>query len=173
MRRLFPILLLMTIIIYFSSCEKDDICVEGDTPLLIIGFYDVADTTFKSVNNLRIRSLDNDSILNSTIDYGFTDRSNSPDSISIPLRIADSNTTFQFISGSADDDDDNETGNIDVLQFNYTVAEDFVSRACGFVANFNNLDATRQVATDDWIKKIIILDTTITNSRRIHVQILH
>ncbi|MEM9824872.1 MAG: hypothetical protein AAF985_27555, partial [Bacteroidota bacterium] len=60
-------------IIHFSSCEKDDICVEGDTPLLVIGFYDITDTTFKSVNNLRILSTDNDSILNSTTEYGFTD----------------------------------------------------------------------------------------------------
>ena len=86
MKRLFPILLILTVIVQFSSCEKDDICVEGDTPLLVIGFYDVTDTTFKSVSNLRIRALDldSDSILGleGSEEFGFTDRANSPDSIS-------------------------------------------------------------------------------------------
>lgn len=173
MKRLFPVLLLLSTVVHFSSCEKDDICVEGDTPLLVIGFYDIADTTFKSVSNLRIRSLDNDSILNSAADYGFTDRGNSPDSISIPLRIAEPTTSFQFISESSDDDDSNEIGNIDVLQFNYVVAEKFVSRACGFVANFNELDTVREVSAEDWIQSINIIDSNITASNRIHVQIFH
>jgi hypothetical protein len=163
------------VIIDLSSCEKDDICVEGDTPLLVIGFYDIADTTFKTVTNLRIRALDNDSIFNSATAYGFSDRSNSPDSITIPLRIAEPTTTFEFISNSAADDEDAaiETGIIDTVTFNYVVNEKFISRACGFVANFNDLDTTRQVFSTDWIKGINILDSTITNSNLIHVQIFH
>ena len=173
MKRLCPILLLFMAIIHFSSCEKDDICVEGDTPLLVIGFYDITDTTFKSVNNLRILSTDNDSILNSTTEYGFTDRSNSPDSISMPLRISETTTTFQFISGSSSDDDGNEIGNIDELQFNYTVESSFVSRACGFVASYIDLDIPREVTEEDWIRSINIIESNITASNRIHVQIFH
>lgn len=177
MKRLFPVLLIFMVIVHFSSCEKDDICVEGDTPLLVIGFYDVTDTTFKSVSNLRIRALDldSDSILGleGSEEFGFTDRANSPDSITVPLRIAGTSTEFAFISGSADDDDGNETGNTDILTFNYVVNEQFISRACGFVANFNELDTVRQVSPEDWIKGITILDTTITNSNQIHVQIFH
>lgn len=164
-------------IVQFSSCEKDDICVEGDTPLLVVGFYDIVDTTFKSVNNLRIRALDNDSILGleSAEEFGFSDRANSPDSIFLPLRIDAMTTQFEFILDSADDDQDAtiDTGNIDTLTFDYLVNEQFVSRACGFVANFNDLDTTRQVFSTDWIKGINILDTTITNSNLIHVQIFH
>ncbi|MEO0570530.1 MAG: DUF6452 family protein [Bacteroidota bacterium] len=177
MKRLFPVLLLFTMIVQFSSCEKDDICVEGDTPLLVVGFYDIVDTTFKSVNNLRIRALDNDSILGleSAEEFGFSDRANSPDSIFLPLRIDAMTTQFEFILDSADDDQDAtiDTGNIDTLTFDYLVNEQFVSRACGFVANFNDLDTTRQVFSTDWIKGINILDTTITNSNLIHVQIFH
>jgi len=175
MKRLFPVLLLFFGIVHFSSCEKDDICVEGDTPLLVIGFYDITDTTFKSVNNLRIKATANDSIFNSAITYGFSDRSNSPDSITLPLRIEASSTEFEFISNStADEDNPNiEIGNIDTLTFNYVVNEQFISRACGFVANFNDLDTTRQVFSTDWIKGINIVDSTITNSNLIHVQIFH
>ena len=42
-------LLLLFVFIAISACEKDDICVDGDTPLLIIRFYDAADSaTLKS-----------------------------------------------------------------------------------------------------------------------------
>ena len=177
MKRLFPVLLLFSVIVHFSSCEKDDICVEGDTPLLVIGFYDIADTTFKRVPNLRIRALDNDSILGleSAAEFGFSDRATSPDSIFLPLQINAQATQFQFISGSAADADDAtlETGSIDTLSFNYVVDEQFVSRACGFVANFNQLDTLRNVFADDWIKGINIVDSTVTNSNLIHVQIFH
>lgn len=177
MKQLFPVLLLFCIILYFSSCEKDDICVEGDTPLLVVGFYDITDTTFKSVPNLRIRALDNDSILGleSAEEFGFADRANSPDSIFLPLRINAMNTQFELISGSAADDEDAtlETGTIDTLSFDYVVTEQFISRACGFVANFNELDTVRNVFTTDWIKGINIVDTSITNSTLIHVQIFH
>ena len=82
-------------------------------------------------------------------------------------------STFQFISGSVNDDDGNESGNIDVLQFNYTVVDSFVSRACGFVANFNDLDTVREVTANDWIQGINIVESDITISNRIHVQIFH
>ena len=177
MKRLFPVFLLLLLIVQFSACEKDDICVEGDTPLLVVGFYDVVDSSFKSVPNLRIRALDNDSILSleGATEFGFTDRANSPDSIFLPLRINAQTTQFEFISGSAADDTDEniETGTIDTLSFNYMVNEAFVSRACGYVANFNELDTVRQVYSTDWIKGISIMDTTITNSNLIHVQIFH
>ena len=175
MKRLLPVLLVFVFFLQISSCEKDDICVEGDTPLMVVGFYDVADTTFKSVPNLRIRAIDIDSVLGleNAVEFGFSDRSNSPDSILLPLRANASFTQFELISGSADGDDGNEQGSIDTLQFNYNVAETFVSRACGFVANYNELDTLRTVYEDDWIKGILILDSTITQSNTIHVQIFH
>ena len=177
MKKLFLALLLLAIIAYFSACEKDDICVEGDTPLLVIGFYDVDDpTAFKTVSLLRIRALlesANETSLNNAEDFGFTDRSNVIDSIQIPLQIAESKTTFAFISASEDDDEGNETGIADTLEFSYTVNEKFISRACGFVANFNDLAITRQVSTSDWIKDIIVREADVELSNTIHVQIFH
>ncbi len=168
MKRLCPILLLLTVIVHFSSCEKDDICVEGDTPLLVIGFFNVEDPT-ASKDVLRLRIVETE--LNSTLGT-FTDRGNL-DSIGLPLRIANTSTTFAMIKDSQDDDDGNEAGRIDTLTFNYTVNERFVSKACGFVANFNELDTTRQVFSSDWIKRIEIIDTIISDSNEIHVQIFH
>ena len=120
-------LLLLFVFIVISACEKDDICVDGDTPLLIIRFYDAADSvTLKSVASLRILGIGNGEPLNT-----FTDRS-SRDSVAVPLRINEANTQFQIILNS-DGEDNTETGNIDTLQFNYETNEVFVSRAvnCG------------------------------------------
>lgn len=172
MKKILPSLLITLLLVHFASCEKDDICVDGDTALLIIGFYDAEDTTeFKAVPSLRIRAIDNNTIFESD---AFTDRANSPDSIFIPLRIDATNTTYEFIINSEDDDTTSEeTGNRDTLTFNYTVSERFISRACGFVANYNGLDTTRANIGSDWISKLTILNENIENSNNIHVKIFH
>ena len=118
MKKIIPILLIVSMLYYVSSCEKDDICVDGDTPLLVIGFFDIEDTiAAKTVSSIRIRNIDIDSVLtNST----FGDRSNSPDSLQVPLRSSDTSTMYQIISGSQDDaDTGEETGNIDTLTISY------------------------------------------------------
>ncbi|MDT0608586.1 DUF6452 family protein [Croceitalea rosinachiae] len=177
MKRIFPVLLIAVIVSYFSSCEKDDICVEGDTPFLVIGFYDAAseeeEDVFKSVPSLRIRAIDNDSIYSKTTAPVFTDRSTVSDSVLVPLRIDASTTTFEFIINSDDNDEDIETGTIDSLTFSYSVDSEYISRACGFIPNFNALDTTRQVYTTDWIKRISIVNENVERSNTIHVKIFH
>ena len=173
MKRVFIVLLILVFFINFSSCEKDDICVDGDTPFLIVGFYDFTDTTvFKSVANLRIRAIDNDSVFSSNT---FSDRSTVADSVLIPLRIDGVSTSFEFIINSADDATTmEEIGTLDTLGFSYTLGEQFVSRACGFVANYNELDTVRTVSSEDWIRRITVLENTITNNpTAIHVKIFH
>jgi len=175
MKKIFPVVFIIVIVCYFSSCEKDDICVEGDTPQLVIGFYDAANedttTVFKPVTSMRIVGIDNNSVFSSST---FSDRATVSDSIIIPLRINATSTTFEFISDSATDETTElETGNIDTLAFNYVVNEKYISRACGFVANFNELDTTRQVFSSDWIKRIRIIESDIELSNTIHVKIFH
>lgn len=172
-------LLLICLCCFFSACEKDDICVDGNTPLLVIGFFDAAaeDTdTFKAVPNLRVKFIeaDNDQVLNDRNSYGFADRATVNDSIFIPLRIANTNTVFEFIINSADGADTMmETGNKDSLTFTYEVGEQFISRACGFVANYDNLTADRTTDTENWILNVVTEETTIENSTAIHVKIFH
>ncbi|MDC6367086.1 MULTISPECIES: DUF6452 family protein [Flavobacteriaceae] len=172
MKKLLPILLIAVFLTCISSCEKDDICVDGDTPLLVIGFFDVDDTTeAKEVDLLRIRSLDNETVLENDT---FSDRTDSPDSLSIPLRIDNTITTYQFISDSADDEDtEEETGNIDVLTISYDTREAFISRACGFVINYDNINVTLPDSAENWIQDISIVQQTIENSNNIHVKIFH
>ena len=175
MRRIPIILVILVLIINFSSCERDDICIDGDTPLLIVGFFDIDDTTeFKPVNSLRIISLNNNTIFSSST---FTDQSTVSDSIFIPLQIDASSTEYTFIIDSDGDEtasEESETGNMDDLLFSYIVGEQFVSRACGFVANYNDLSIAPTFDDDNFIQRVTIVDTNITNNpTTINVKIFH
>ena len=157
----------LLIVLGLFSCEKDDICVEGDTPLLILRFYDAENPLeAKSVSSLRVRGLGQEFAVDT-----FTDRS-SLDSIAIPLRVNQPDTGFVFISESATEDD-LETGNLDTLTFNYNTREVFASRACGFIANFEELSEILTVDGDNWIQSIEIISTTINSQASTHVEIFH
>ena len=172
MKKILPIILIVALLVYISSCEKDDICVEGDTPYLVIGFFDIEDTTVaKKVTSLRIRAVDNNTVLDND---SFNDRATSPDSLSVPLRISTTDTSYEFIMDSADDaDTGEETGNVDALTISYTTREAFVSRACGFVMNFDDVSVTLPESTENWIQDIRVVQQTVENSNNIHVKIFH
>jgi len=172
MKKIIPILLIAATLYFVSSCEKDDICVEGDTPLMVIGFFNIDDTTAaKRVPSIRIRSIDIDSVLSNA---SFSDRSNSPDSLQVPLRSNATTTMYQIISNSADDDEtDQETGNIDTLTISYELGEAFISRACGFVVNYNNITVTVPESAENWIQDIKVVQPNVENTNNIHVKIFH
>lgn len=149
------------------GCEKDDICVDGDTPLLVIKFYDIEDPeTAKAVSSLRVIGLGKEDPVNT-----FTDRS-SLDSIALPLRPEEEETTFVLILDSAEEDGI-ETGNADTLQFSYETLGSFVSRACGFVANYENLDSRLESDTLNWIQNIEVINPSVQTQDTTHVSIFH
>jgi len=152
----------LTLILSFSACEKDDICIDADTPRLVIRFYDVTDTTeFKDVQNLVVRGLlpsgPKDTIPNAALD-----------SIVIPLRTDANETSFALTRQLSIDD-----VNIDTLTISYEVKEVFKSRGCGFIVNYDALQAT--VKTDDsvWIQETRITTPLVENTASAHVKILH
>lgn len=172
------IFLLVSLVVVMANCEKDDICVDGDTPLLVIGFYNVNDPeSFKAVNTLRIRELSTGDSINDIFEEGqqfHQDRRTVSDSTEIPLNAATTSSAYEFIINSADDGTTgDETGIIDTVEFNYTVVENFISRGCGFVANYAELDTSNTVFTRGWIQKIEIADTTVDATNQIHVKIFH
>ncbi|MGY8913840.1 MAG: DUF6452 family protein [Flavobacteriales bacterium] len=168
MKKILAIGAILLIIISCSACEKDDICVDGDTPLLVISFYDINDTTTaKSVTKLRVAGLDQEFTVNTVADR--TDL----DSIGVPLRINNPSTSFVLISNSASNSSNEETGNADVVTFDYETKEVFVSRACGFIANYDTLNGTLTTDSDNWIKGIEIVQTSINDQATAHVKIFH
>lgn len=160
--------ILFSFALSFSSCEKDDICAEDTitTPRLVIEFYDATDTaTLKNITNLGI------------IAPGFTNgyAFNGVSQITVPLKTTDDSTTLQFIENGSDDDNTND--NIDVITFNYTRQDIYISRACGYKTNFTLDDTNGVVVTsdgDNWISTTIsptIEQSAITNEDEIHVKI--
>ncbi|SNY99377.1 hypothetical protein SAMN06265377_1182 [Flagellimonas pacifica] len=170
MKKILPILLIAFLFFYVASCEKDDICVDGDTPLLVIGFFDADNPTEpKEVPSLRVKEVVLDQNINT-----ITDRASNLDSIGIPLRIDTTSTQFSFITNSADDDTTGEeTGNVDILTVSYSMQEKFVSRACGIVANYEEINVALPDNPENWIKDIDVVQQKVENSNNIHVKIFH
>ena len=167
------ILLLLILCFSFSSCEKDDIC-DGNTittPRLVITFYDFNNSSVeKSVTNLTIigEGMEQGITFNgSTLINGST--------VSIPLKADVDTTTFRFILNYANANP--ALVNEDVIKFNYSRENIFVSRACGFKSNFT-LDAfTPFVHTDTatadlkWMQYVAVKNSIIANENETHLEI--
>ena len=168
LKKLFSYLLTLFLVVLFSfGCEKDDICVDGDTPLLVIVFRDTADTTLaKAVNSLRVIAVGNENPVTT-----ITDRS-PLDSIAIPLDLEAGFTEYVFIADSADENE-METGNPDTIRFTYTVTPDFVSRACGFVGRYEGVTIDVTPDTLNWIEETEIRIPDIIKQDSAHVAIFH
>lgn len=172
MKQTFTILAFLLLII---SCEKDDICTtpNADTAHLVIRFHDFLNQdTPKEVTNLLILGVDN------TLSYGIE---STRDSITIPLRILENNTSFRLIKDYAindngtpsDTSDDFATGNEDVIVLNYENEELFISKACGFKNIFNNVNFGFDSDADNWILGSNVVNTKIENEDNAHIHIFH
>lgn len=151
-------LVFILIVALSQSCEKDDICVDGDTPLLGVAFLDNADSlTEKSVPALRIISIGQ-----SEPPDTFSDRS-SQSSVSIPLNVSRDTTEYLFIRNSQGSNN-TESGNIDTLLLIYRVTPIYVSRACGFIAEFDSLDVVIRPDSNPWILGAEFTATRLSNN---------
>ncbi|MFV8375497.1 DUF6452 family protein [Flavobacterium sp. LB1P62] len=173
------ILLVFVLALSFSSCEKDDICDANTptTPRLVIGFYDFLNpSVLKNVTNLKVVSPGmTDGII---FNVGAIDDSKyltNGSTISIPLKTNEDTTSYSFIlnSGNANP----ALVNQDNIRFDYTRADFFVSRACGFKTLFalntsnpyTHTDAT--VPDTKWIKYISVEKSNIDNENDTHIKI--
>lgn len=149
----------------FSACEKDDICVDGATPQLVIRFYDQLDTTLlKDVEGLKVQGVLADSVYPVIANVSASE-------IKVPLR-ADATSTSFLITRNPTPEDEN-TADIDTLVLSYELNEQFKSRACGFVMNFDNISATIPT-TDNWMQDLQVVTPSLTQNDTIaNVKIFH
>ena len=171
MKKIF--LLLLFFALTFSSCEKDDICDANTqtTPRLVIEFYDFSNpSVLKNVTNLKV------------VGEGMTDgiifnglQTTSANSISIPLKTAETSTTYSFTLNSGNTNA--ALVDEDIIKFDYTTQELFVSRACGYKTLFT-LDPTNPYSHTDatatnqkWIKFISVEKSNIENENETHIKI--
>ena len=82
------------------------------------------------------------------------------DSIALPLDVNSAQTVYNLSMGTT----------VDQLVIDYTTNEIFVSRSCGFKAEFTDVVAT---PTNNWILSIDQITTTIEDESAAHIQIFH
>ncbi|WP_062055139.1 DUF6452 family protein [Aquimarina longa] len=170
--RIHKYIVVIIIILYSSySCERDDICAEDTptTPFLVIKFIDVdTGTEVKIPSELKVKAIDVDT----PYPIGTI-----TDSIKIPLRNNVSVTDYEFTINSDTNNNtaDDPAPNVDIVSFQYTTEEQYVSSACGFKINYKGLTVSPPVAGSDgrWIKSITIQRENVTDEATAHIFIFH
>jgi len=153
----------LTILIFLFACEPDDICLSeiDDTPKLLIGFYDKNSGNLKEVENLKIQGLDNDQV------YVFE----TIDSIGIPLINNKNLTTFNLTKNF--EEDSVSSGNNDKMFVNYNRNWIYISRACGYITNYDIDNLIIENDIENWIIDSEIITNSIKDEENIHVKIYH
>ncbi|HBK70865.1 MAG TPA: hypothetical protein DDZ39_04285 [Flavobacteriaceae bacterium] len=158
------LLLLILIGAFQLSCERDEICIDAITPKLTIRFYDIDDPEIKkSVNGLIVEAEINEELDTVHIQL--------KDSISLPLNVYDTQTTFILTKNSTDP----ATSNKDKLIVTYEVKNVFVGRSCGYKSIFKNVTYTIEDVNSDglWIKSKEVISEHIENENNAHLKIFH
>jgi len=156
--------LAILIVTFFLGCTRDDICdlLTDTTPILVITFEDINNEgVSKAVTNLRVETAE-DSLL---VFFATT-----TDSIAIPLKTGENLTKYLFTTRSTD----TINRNSDIVTFNYMPEDVYLNRACAFKTIYNELSAgVDDEGTDNWIRTINVLKTTVENENETHITILH
>lgn len=164
--------------LFFSSCEKDDICDANTatTPRLVITFYDINNSSvLKNVTNLKVigAGMTEGIVFNSATDN--TKYLTSGSKISIPLRTDADATTYRFILNSGNTNP--IFTDTDEVTFNYSRNTIFVSRACGFKTIFEFIakDAIFQTAIpatkQKWMQYLSVEKTIIDKENETHIKV--
>ena len=172
MRLLYSLILILLIF----SCESDDICAEStnSTPRLIITFYDAENIeTRKDVENLAIYAIKDGQLTLINEINGIT-----TDSINIPLRNDQSVSNFKFYKDFSLVENI-PGGIVDHLYVEYEMYQIFISKACGFINNYNLLNFLPYDPFENpsppvnWISGYNIENNLIENENQSHVKIFH
>lgn len=163
---------LILLLILNLGCQRDDICAESTviTPLLKISFFDAEagnDSIAKPVSNLSIKAVGD------TVNFPIL---SNPSEISIPLRTDVDFTSYEFILDASDDDDATSEENTDIVDFTYARNQEYLNRACSFRVTYIDLKAkvqTETPATNKWIKRIEVDQSTVEDETTTHISIFH
>jgi hypothetical protein len=159
------IFLLLLISLFFSGCEKDDICdaATPTTPKVVIEFFDTAaPNTLKNVTKLKVTAA------------GFTTelKFDLVSKITVPLKTFADVSVLNLILNGTDTNLTND--NLDEITFNYTRRTEYVSRACGYKTLYTLNTANPVVITADannWIQSVTVSQPNIENENETHVKI--
>ena len=138
-----------------TSCEKDDICLEGsaNTNRITIGFINIENQDTTAINLKNIRGLNKDSILYTNI---------GTKKLKLPLNTS-SNTTDYILSSNQIDD---------TLSIKYITIHRYLNRGCGFISNFIIDKSSENLNNiEGWIKGVSIAKDSIFNEEKTNLYI--
>ena len=169
-------LVLFLIILTIYNCESDDICPESTltTPRLVVTFYDEDNPEErKNIESLGVYIVKNNELMLISEINGIN-----TDSIAIPLRDDESVSNFKLCKDFSEDIAVIPSGLPNHLYVDYEINEKFISRACGFINNYNlslalPYDPLNTPSPTNWISDVIILNDSVNNENQSHVKILH
>ncbi len=154
-------ILALAILLVYSSCEKDDVCVENDSVYVNLIFYSAEDgSTAKSVSGFSLLDLNGDIVRN----YDNTTVA------SIALVLPTSQSSYDLILQKRTEVDGLTINSNDTLNFSYTSKATYVSRACGYIRTYTDLSID---STSNWISGVIVNTPEINSNNDEHVAILH
>ena len=109
----------LVLILFFLSCEKDDICIEGseNTNRVTIGFIDNQSKNPTGINLSLIKGVNNDSIISEQF---------SGAELKLPLMVNSNQTKYIL--------EQNEIR--DTLIIFHQTKHQYLNRSCGFKSNF-------------------------------------
>jgi hypothetical protein len=170
MNRILTTLILVLFALALAGCEKDDLCTadQSTSPRMVIVFKDATNPgVVKTVTNLRIKEIGKTEF--APLDFEGSTSLALADTIYLPLRNLNRLTSYNFYT-----DEDNVT-NIDNIDFRYTTNDAYVSRACGFKSDYENLTLLRspESPSNFWIAGATIINNSVNNSNEVHVEIRH
>jgi len=149
------------------SCTRDDLCPAdtATTPSMLVVFNDFQNSdNRKAVEGLSIETDD--------LERKIVVARSTTDSVVLPLDVNGQETAYRFIKTIITETD--TIVNIDNILFTYDKNDVYVNRACGFRAEFRNLNAEWQSqGSESWIKQVIINRDSIVDETEAHLTILH
>ena len=153
----------MIIGFYLISCEPDDICLTTipDTPKLIIGFFDESTGLKKEVLDLKVQGNNSEEI------YLFQ----TTDSISLPLKNLEKTTSYALVKNFKENI--NDSGNRDHLLVSYQYNHIYISRACGYMSNYDINQVVIENDNSNWIIKSEIINSQVKDEKTVHVKVFH
>tara|TARA_A100001015_G_scaffold285199_1_gene352464 strand:+ start:194 stop:703 length:510 start_codon:yes stop_codon:yes gene_type:complete len=132
--------------LFFFSCEKDDICIEGseNTNRVSIGFIDNESGNPTGINLNLIKGVKNDSIISEKF---------SGNELKLPLMVNSNETKYIL--------EQNEVK--DTLIILHQTKHLYLNRSCGFKSNFLIKSETEIIKESGWIREISIVQDSIFN----------
>ena len=142
----------LILVLFFLSCEKDDICIEGseNTKRVTIGFIDNKTKNPIGINLDFIKGVNNDSILNEEF---------SGSELKLPLMVNSNETKYILEQNQVRD----------TLTIFHQTEHLYLNRSCGFKSNFLIKTETKIIKESGWIREISIVQDSIFNEENTNI----